>query len=87
MVHNKAWCVVCLNGCVSHLFGKRSQSKAHIKIGFETGYDFHHFHQWHRVEKVITRKLGGSLQGCSDGRDGKRGGVGYQNRGVRNQVF
>ena len=86
VVDDEAWRVLRLHSRVAHLAGKFRQALANSGIGFESGDDLDHFHQGHRVEEVVTRKLSRALQcRCNSGH--RQGGcVGDQHR-CRGQDF
>ncbi len=59
MVDDKSGRVLCLYRCVSHQPGVVAQRDTGVRVGFQAGNDFDHFHEWHGVEKVKTRKTPG----------------------------
>ena len=87
VVDDEAGGVLRLNRCVAHLAGKLGQALANGRVGLEACDYFDHFHEGHRVEEVVARKLGGALQGGGNGGHGQRRGVGHQHGGGGQHFF
>ena len=71
VVDDEAGGVLRLNRRVAHLAGIVGQALANGGVGFEACDHLDHFHEGHGVEEVVTRKLGGALQGGGNGGHGQ----------------
>ena len=69
VVDDKARRVLRLHGGVTHLTGVLRQPLAAFGAGFQAADDFDHFHQRHRIEKMVAGKALRMLQAGGNRRD------------------